>query len=214
MRCAGGGSTHRLSYFADVAQTGDLGDAIARERAEREERRGVETRATTLLAGSVAIIGLTAAAIKDINYPDAPFWKTVIVGLLALIFIYALLAVQSLVLALRIHDVAAGARPRDDDHEGLIRFFRTKAERISSQNKTALANLEDAIKRFGMAVGLIISALFALILIDALGLSQSDASKPVVVHVVAPRGPAGAPGPPGPRGLRGRRGPRGPASRR
>ena len=109
---------------------------MADERAERDERRGVEARATTLLAGSIAIVGLVLAAIRDFDYPNSWIAVAGIITVLAGILISAILALMSLVSALKVKSVEVGDRPAADaDIEEQIEYRKQKVETMDARGR-------------------------------------------------------------------------------
>jgi hypothetical protein len=66
------------------------------ERAERDERRGIEARASALLAAGAAVVGLVATAFRDLNVEGAERDR-----LLVLIAVASFVMVIALVLAAR-----------------------------------------------------------------------------------------------------------------
>jgi hypothetical protein len=177
----------------------ELGHAREDERSEREERRGLETRASALLAAGAALIGLVATAVHSFNLrrPDR-------VGLEIGLAIAGAAMLAALILILRVLNVPPvdpgsivdryrGPRTGGDiiDQAGI-------AERIRQTNLTRLKRLKWAARIFAFSVLVFVLALAFAALRE---LSAPRSTVTVVVHNIP-----GKQGPPGPRGLRGPRG--------
>lgn len=131
---------------------------LQEERTERDERRGLETRATTLLAASIAAVGFVVNATSSAELQDLTEGEilsgAVIATLLVVTFGSAIYRLQR---ALRVKSVKAGVRPGTEAPlVDRIKFHQDKVKRIETQNLELLDRLEASIN--ALALGLVVLA--------------------------------------------------------
>jgi hypothetical protein len=173
------------------------------ERNERDERRGLEARASALLAAGVAVIGLVANALRDINVQGAE--RDALLGLAAGASLAMAIAIALLARALTRRKVAGGHVYSTTQPSHLPQDVIAQGElvnKIRKKNNKMLDRLKPATWVFAGSV-----AGFIAVLIWAAFASKPSAPPPrpiINVVVQSPPGPHGAQGPRGPRGPQGR----------
>jgi hypothetical protein len=177
---------------SEIRQFGRL---LEEEAAEREERRGLEARQTSLLGSMLVVFGFVAAAATQINLK----WTPVTVEALAPSALAVIAAIASLVLLFPPFQ-ATGA----PEHPVQL-AERDPTLAITGQQKYVDALVDYNFRRLRVlawASRLLVAAMVALVLGVVLLLSASDNIAPASSSGGL-RGPRGYPGPPGRQGLPG-----------
>lgn len=185
------------------SQVRQFGRLLEDEAAEREERRGLEVRQTSLLGAMLVVFGFVAAAATQINLK----WTAVTVEALAP---SALAVFTAIVLLVFLFPPFKAARvPKH-----LVQIAeRDPSRAIATQQKYVDSLAEHNFKRLKVlayASVLLVVAMVALVGGVAVLLSTSDNIAPASSSGGA-RGPRGYPGPSGRQGLPGPPGKQGPA---
>jgi hypothetical protein len=166
--------------------------ALEEERAEREERRGLEARAGALLAAGAGVVGLLATALAVVNVAGSE--RDGILG----VFVLGT-AVMTVSLAWVAKALTLGLLRREKGEDrGLY------AGKIRDNNERMVKALQPATRIFAASV-----AIFLAALLWAAWASHPAAQDPDRVTVKSLQGEKGEAGPEGPRGHRGERGPEG-----
>jgi hypothetical protein len=185
---------------SEIRQFGRL---LEEEAAEREERRGLEARQTSLLGAMLVVFGFVAAAATQINLK----WTPVTVEALTPSAAAVLLAIACLVLLFPPFQ-AAGASGN------VVQLAESDPPRAIAEQQSYVNDLVKynfrRLKVLAWASRLLVAAMVALVFGVVLLLSASDNIAPASSSTGL-RGPRGYPGPPGRQGLPGPPGKQGPA---
>ena len=166
------------------------------ERDEREERRGLENRASALLAAGAAVIGLVATSVKDLGVTGSQ--RDALLGGVGLASVVMVISFGFVVKSLTgrpVRPERIDASPRSE-----LDAVKQRVDKIRANNIEMLGQLRTGTLVFGVSVALFTGIVFWA----AIAAKTTAARQPIVVRVVhGPRGPRGE------RGVRGPRGPRG-----
>jgi hypothetical protein len=166
-----------------LLRTSDIGRASApspleelklaydREKIERDERRGLEQRATTMLTVTVALTGLWLAGVRsllDRQHDDHPV--RMIVGLAGVPMLYLVATAVMLLLALTVDRPTRRLWPTGEGVGHRAALARRRAEAIGRANRTLVRRVHWATVTF--VAGLILVMLYAAVvgILDAAGL--------------------------------------------
>jgi hypothetical protein len=166
------------------------------ERTERDERRGLEARASALLAAGAAVIGLVATALRDINVTGAE--RDRLLTTVAVATLIMAVAIGLTAWALTRRQISGGHRDQGEDRAHTWEDVQNQwkyVETIREKNRDMLRWLKRGTWAFGVAL-----AFFLATVLWAAWAAAPSSPTPITVHVSAPAGP---PGPQGPRGYRG-----------
>lgn len=116
------------------------------EKVERDERRGLETRATTLLAAAITTLGFVAVAVRGADLEGfGPTARYIGAAIGTCITLGLIVAVAQLFRALRTKGARTGARPdRRDSLDTWIKHQSEKITAIENGNHDMLRNLSFA----------------------------------------------------------------------
>lgn len=193
---------------SEIRQFGRL---LEEEAAEREERRGLEVRQTSLLGAMLVVFGFVAAAATQINLK----WTAVTGETLGPSVLLILLAIACLVFLFRTFK-----KTRVPKHLVEVAEYdptRAITEQQKYVDELAAHNFK-RLKVLAWASWLLVGAMVALVIGVAVLLSASDNIAPTSSSgglrgprgYPGPPGRQGLPGPPGKQGSAGAGGPRGP----
>jgi hypothetical protein len=179
---------------------GELAHGREDERTEREERRGLEARASTLLAAGAAVVGLVATAVRDVAVSgperDRLLSLLVVASLVMVVALGMVARALSLVMTRGGHAADQGVRAHA---EADVIAQQNYVDRIRKGNESMLNWLKPATLVFAVSV-----ACFLATLMWAAYASGPPPNTTVMVRsLVGPPGPQGAAGPrgiPGPPG--------------
>jgi len=170
--------------------------ALEEERAEREERRGLEARAGALLAAGAGVVGLLATALAVVHVGG---WERN--AILGVFVVGTAIMLDSLRRVAKALSLGLLRRTRGEDR-GIY------AGKIRSNNEKMVEAIGPATRIFAVAVAIYLGAL-----LWAAWASQPSTQGSDSVTVKSLRGEKGEAGKPGPEGPHGREGPRGPEGR-
>jgi Collagen triple helix repeat (20 copies) len=187
-----------------ISQVRQLDRLASAEEREREERRGLETRATTLIAASVVALGLIANAATQVSI-RATFAET------GLLILSGVLIVGALVVWIVGFHPFLRARSDSPDIAALgeetplqaIEAQRNFVTKLQKGNRRKLIYLHAGSQAFAFALGLLALSLVFLST-DSHGIAP--VKSPVPSYDPDPPGPRGAQGQPGPPGTQGQPG--------
>jgi cation transport ATPase len=134
------------------------------ERTEREERRGLEARATTTLAATVTVFALAGAGIAQIPFGQLPDWAAIATLIyLAVMVKIVWLVVRPLLSALKSKKPTVKSPKSGADIAALIAYHRALRDEISSSNASVVKELEKASEAFAALLAAIVVLLFGLV---------------------------------------------------
>lgn len=125
--------------MAEDSLGAEIERAYQHERDERDERRGLETRGTTLLGSSVIAIGLVGAATRETASVAA--WYPIVLAIPALLFGIATFALAAGLAGFDPYDERGPARRAED--LGFREFLRALWEFIAGNDQTLPASGDD-----------------------------------------------------------------------
>jgi hypothetical protein len=179
------------------------------ERLERDERRGLEARAGTLLGALVVALGVVATAASRIGELDPKPWLSGMLTVGAGTVVAAILQL-TYALAARPSDRPDAAEDQEPvsvvanrDGDAATELMRDQVKAVAAGNRRLLRRLRFANLLLAPAALYLASAFVGLMFLA----DESDRASCSVCQ--APRNGGGSEGPPGPRGPAGEPGPRG-----
>lgn len=203
-----------MSAQASCAEKRELDLLLAEVARDREERRGIETRAAEVIAASMVALGLAAnvATRLDVNFGG-------VLGGAGLL----ILALSGLLFLIAVALLAVGLRPefyiRKDDRDipGLaetdpseaIKRARDWREKLLRGNKKKLKRIWRASLAFAIAVVCLLASGALLLAASRVRIPSNGTPKKLPIAIPGPPGARGPRGQPGPHGRQGQPGPRG-----